>query len=159
MWITKYPSNVRFINLLAKVMRLGVFSLTPPKHSTAFGMILQFSKLLKLEYQGISLFVFLWEKTLRSSYWSSLHMGKCHSRSTSRSHSWSFIAFNLCKWPLFFVIYDSQTYANDLDKDLEKIHNWIFNGKWILTQNLLNKLKKSSLVVKQKKTTSFSLST
>ena len=50
---------MRFINLLTKVMRLGVFSLTSRKHLTAFGMILQFSKLLKLEYQGISLRVFL----------------------------------------------------------------------------------------------------
>lgn len=51
---------------------------------------------------------------------------------------------------LFFVIYDKQTSANELNNDLEMIHNWVFNGKWILTQNVLNKLKKSSLIVKQK---------
>ena len=51
---------------------------------------------------------------------------------------------------LFFVIYDIQTSANELNNDLEMIHNWVFNGKWILTQNILNKLKKSYLIVKQK---------
>ena len=51
---------------------------------------------------------------------------------------------------LFFVIYHIQTSANELNNDLEIIHNWVFNGKWILTQNVLNKLKKSYLIVKQK---------
>ena len=30
---------------------------------------------------------------------------------------------------LFFVIYDNQTSANELNNDLEMIHNWAFNGK------------------------------
>ena len=52
---------------------------------------------------------------------------------------------------LFSVIHDSQTSANVLNKDLEMIHNWAFQWKLNLTQTLLNKLKKSFLVVKQKK--------
>ena len=50
---------------------------------------------------------------------------------------------------LFPVIHDSETSANVLNKDLEMIHNWVFQWK-ILTQTLPNKLKKSFLVVKQK---------
>ena len=51
---------------------------------------------------------------------------------------------------LFPVIHDSETFANVLNKDLDMIHNWVFQWN-ILTQTLPNKLKKSFLVVKQKK--------
>ena len=50
---------------------------------------------------------------------------------------------------LFPVIHDSETFANVLNKDLDMIHNWVFQWN-ILTQTLPNKLKKSFLVVKQK---------
>ena len=58
---------------------------------------------------------------------------------------------------LFSVIHDSQSSANDFIKDAEIYINGLFNGSWILTKTLLNKLKKLSLVVKQK-TASSSLS-
>ena len=52
---------------------------------------------------------------------------------------------------LFSVVHDNHNSTNDIHKDLEMIYNWASQWKWVLTQTLLNKLKKSSLVAKQKK--------
>ena len=48
---------------------------------------------------------------------------------------------------LFSVIHDSQTSANDLNKDLETTHNWAFEWKMSFNQDFLTN---SFLVVKQK---------
>ena len=57
---------------------------------------------------------------------------------------------------LFSVIRNSQTSANDVNKDLEMIHNWAFQLKMSFNPDS-TKLNKLTLVVKQK-TTSSSLS-
>ena len=80
---------------------------------------------------------------MHSSQQSSLHMDKYHCQSTSILGLLLFLIYinNLSEGlsiraklfaentSLFSVIHDSQTSANDLNEDLEMIHNWVFQWK------------------------------
>ena len=132
-------------NLLTKVMRLEVFSLSSQKHLTKLARRYNFqinSKRNIMEFTQAFARFFKWVKTTRKSKWLSLNMDKFHCWNTSRFNSWSSIVFNLYKrsfqrifliyindlstnfnifTSLSSVIHDSQTSANDLNKDLEMI--------------------------------------
>ena len=132
-------------NLLTKVMRLEVFSLSSQKHLTKLARRYNFqinSKRNIMEFTQAFARFFKWEKTTRKSKWLSLNMDKFHCWNTSRFNSWSIIVFNLYNrsFRIIFLIYindlstnfniftslssvihDSQTSANDLNKDLEMI--------------------------------------
>ena len=42
---------------------------------------------------------------------------------------------------LFSVVYDNRTSANDLDKDLKMIHNWVFQWKMNFDPDLTKQTK------------------
>ena len=55
---------------------------------------------------------------------------------------------------LFSVIHDSQTSANDLNKDLETTHNWAFEWKMNFNQDFTKQAPEFIFSRKTKKTTS-----
>lgn len=59
---------------------------------------------------------------------------------------------------LFSVIHDRQTSANDLNKNLEAIHNWVFQCKMNFNPNPTKQAQEVIFSHKTKKTTSSSLS-
>ena len=81
-------------NLLTKVMRLEVFSLSSQKHLTRLARRYNFqinSKRNIMEFTQAFARFFKWEKTTRKSKWLSLNMETFHFWNTSRFNCWSII--------------------------------------------------------------------
>ena len=95
-------------------------------------------------------------------------MEKCQCWNTSRFHTCSFIVFDLHQWSdrrpltnaklftddtsLFSVIHDIQIFANNLNKDLERISNWATQWKIKFNPNTTKQVQEVFFSRKVKKT-------
>ena len=155
---------MRFVNPLTKAMRLGVFSSTSRNHLIKYDTMVYFSNEQKAEYREFT------QPLARPLSEKRQHMDKSHCWSTSilgpllfsiyindlsegLSTNAKLLAGNAT---LFSVIHDSQTSANDLNKDLEMIHNWAFQWKVNFNVDPTKQAQEVIFSCKTKKTSSCS---